>query len=82
MNFNLSFANPMTFLRRISKAEGYDPRSRTLAKYFMELALVESEFVACPGSLLAAGSVYLARQVLGVTPLWVSTHPMLIICDG
>jgi hypothetical protein len=71
MNFSLSFPNPLTFLRRISKAEGYDARSRTLAKYFMEVALVDSNFVACVGSLLAATSIYLARKMLASTPLWV-----------
>jgi hypothetical protein len=71
MNFSLAYANPMTFLRRISKAENYDPRTRTLAKYFMELSLVHAAFVGTPGSLTAAGSVFLARRILGVAPPWV-----------
>lgn len=74
LNFAINYPNPLTFLRRISKAESYDTRSRTLAKYFMESALVDSAFVTVPGSLLAAGSIYLARQMLNSTPLWVGTN--------
>lgn len=71
LNFAINYPNPLTFLRRVSKAEAYDTRSRTLAKYFMEGALVDSGFVTVPGSLLAVGSIYLARQMLSSLPLWV-----------
>lgn len=33
LGFNLSYANPMNFLRRISKADHYDIQTRTVAKY-------------------------------------------------
>lgn len=33
LEFNLSYPNPMGFLRRISKAENYDIQTRTVAKY-------------------------------------------------
>lgn len=33
LDFNLSYANPMNFLRRISKADNYDIQTRTVAKY-------------------------------------------------
>lgn len=33
LKFNLSYANPMNFLRRISKADNYDIQTRTVAKY-------------------------------------------------
>ena len=33
LGFNLSYANPMNFLRRISKADNYDIQTRTVAKY-------------------------------------------------
>ena len=78
LNFAINYPNPLTFLRRVSKAEGYDTRSRTLAKYFMESALVDSGFVTCAGSLLAAGSIYLARQMLSSLPLWVLFLPDLV----
>ena len=36
IEYNLSYPNPINYLRRISKADGYDVVSRTVAKYFME----------------------------------------------
>lgn len=33
LKFNLSYASPMNFLRRISKADDYDIQTRTVAKF-------------------------------------------------
>src|SRR6202012_169078 len=37
LKYDLSYPNPMNFLRRISKADGYDMQTRTLAKYLIEI---------------------------------------------
>lgn len=71
LNFSLAYPSPMSYLRRISKAESYDIRSRTLAKYLMEVALLDQNFVACPPSLLAAVGIYTARFMLK-SGAWVS----------
>lgn len=34
LGFELSYPNPLNFLRRISKADGYDVRNRSYGKYF------------------------------------------------
>ncbi|KAK9769208.1 putative Cyclin-like protein [Seiridium cardinale] len=71
LDFNLGFPGPMSFLRRISKADDYDLETRTLAKYFLEVAAMDERCVACPPSFLAAGSHCLSRLVLekgGWTP--------------
>lgn len=39
LEFNLSYPNPLNFLRRISKADGYDIQSRTFAKVRTRLFL-------------------------------------------
>ncbi|KPV72680.1 uncharacterized protein RHOBADRAFT_39282 [Rhodotorula graminis WP1] len=65
IGFNLSYPNPINFLRRISKADGYDIHSRTMAKYLMEISIVDHRFMATPPSLIAAGASWLARKVLG-----------------
>ncbi|GAA5904823.1 hypothetical protein JCM5296_005082 [Sporobolomyces johnsonii] len=65
IGFNLSYPNPINFLRRISKADGYDIQSRTMAKYLMEISIVDHRFMATPPSLIAAGASWLARKVLG-----------------
>ena len=71
LNFKLAYPSPLVFLRRISKAEDYDVRSRTLAKYLMEVCLINHASVACPPSMIAAASVYLAREMLK-SGSWVS----------
>lgn len=64
LDFSLSYANPMNFLRRISKADNYDIQTRTVAKYFMEISLLDYRLMEHPPSLIAAASVWLAREVL------------------
>ncbi|GAA6018073.1 hypothetical protein JCM10207_006072 [Rhodosporidiobolus poonsookiae] len=65
IGFNLSYPNPINFLRRISKADGYDIQSRTMAKYLMEISIVDHRFIATRPSLIAAAANWLARKVLG-----------------
>lgn len=72
LGFNLSYANPMNFLRRISKADNYDIQTRTVAKYFMEISLVDHRLLEHPPSLVAAASVWMARRVLERGP-WTPT---------
>ncbi|KAJ1754061.1 B-type cyclin, partial [Coemansia sp. RSA 2523] len=36
LNFDLGWPGPLSFLRRVSKADDYDMATRTLAKYFIE----------------------------------------------
>lgn len=64
LNFNLAYPNPLAYLRRISKADNYDLKHRTLAKYLMELTLLDHRFICCPPSLIAAISLWLARFML------------------
>ena len=54
----------MGFLRRISKADDYDLETRTLAKYFLELTIMDDRFVGSPLSFLAAGAYCLAKMML------------------
>ncbi|CAJ2513432.1 Uu.00g015510.m01.CDS01 [Anthostomella pinea] len=64
LNFDLSYPNPMNFLRRISKADNYDIQSRTIGKYLMEISLLDHRFMAFRPSHIAAASMYLARLIL------------------
>ncbi|KAJ8475094.1 hypothetical protein ONZ45_g15730 [Pleurotus djamor] len=65
LDWNLSYPNPMGFLRRISKADDLNVEVRTVGKYLMEIACVEFRLVATPPSLLAAAAMWLGRLVLG-----------------
>ncbi|KAF2269899.1 hypothetical protein CC78DRAFT_539814 [Lojkania enalia] len=64
LQFELGWPGPMSFLRRISKADDYDLETRTLAKYFLEIAIMDERFVGCSPSFLAAGAHCLARYML------------------
>ena len=72
LQFELGWPGPMSFLRRISKADDYDLETRTLAKYFLEVTVMDERFVGSPPSFVAAGSHCLARMMLR-KGVWVST---------
>lgn len=65
LNYDLSYPNPMNFLRRISKADNYDIQTRTLGKYLLEVSLVDHRFMCFHPSHIAAASMFLARLILG-----------------
>ena len=75
LNYDLSYPNPMNFLRRISKADNYDIQSRTLGKYLMEISLLDHRFMSYRPSHLAAAAMYLARLILDrgewVSYMWI-----------
>lgn len=70
LEYNMSFPNPMNFLRRISKADNYDIQTRTLGKYLMEISLLDHRFMGFPQSHISAAAMYLARLILERGP-WV-----------
>ncbi|OJJ40519.1 hypothetical protein ASPWEDRAFT_102598 [Aspergillus wentii DTO 134E9] len=72
LEYNMSFPNPMNFLRRISKADNYDIQARTLGKYLMEISLLDHRFMSFPQSHVSAAAMYLARLILGRGP-WDAT---------
>lgn len=65
LGFELGWPGPMSFLRRISKADDYDVNTRTLAKYLLEVTVIDERFVASPPSYLAAVTHGLSRRMLG-----------------
>lgn len=64
LDYDLSYPNPMNFLRRISKADNYDIQTRTLGKYLLEIGCLDHRFLQYPPSHVAAAAMYLARAVL------------------
>ncbi|KAI3332477.1 A/B/D/E cyclin [Xylariaceae sp. AK1471] len=63
LNYDLSYPNPMNFLRRISKADDYDIQTRTIGKYLMEISLLDHRFMTYRPSHVAAAAMYLARLI-------------------
>ncbi|WPG99586.1 A/B/D/E cyclin [Acrodontium crateriforme] len=72
LDYDLSYPNPMNFLRRISKADNYDIQTRTLGKYLLEIGCLDHRFLQYPPSHVAAAAMYLARNVLDRGP-WDAT---------
>jgi len=64
LQFELGWPGPMSFLRRISKADDYDLETRTLAKYFLEVTIMDEQFLGSPPSFTAAAAHCLARLML------------------
>ncbi|KAG9238617.1 putative G2/mitotic-specific cyclin-B [Amylocarpus encephaloides] len=64
LDYDLSYPNPMNFLRRISKADNYDIQTRTISKYLMEISLLDHRFMNYLPSHVAATAMYLGRMLL------------------
>ncbi|KAI8909931.1 cyclin-like protein [Powellomyces hirtus] len=77
LNYDLAWPSPLTFMRRINEADGFDPRHRMLAKYLLELAQLDQRFVGCKPSILAAAAYLAACQILNLP--WTEKHTRLAI---
>jgi len=75
IEWNMSFPNPINFLRRVSKADEYNVHVRTLAKFFCEIGVVDYKLMGVRPSLLAAASMWLGRLVMESGP-WVSVFAL------
>ena len=64
LDYDLSYPNPMNFLRRISKADNYDIQTRTLGKYLLEIGCLDHRFLKYPPSHVAAAAMYLSRLAM------------------
>ncbi|KAG0229520.1 G2/mitotic-specific cyclin [Actinomortierella wolfii] len=65
LEFSIAFPNPMNFLRRVSKADNYNLHSRTIAKYLMELPLLDHHLMEYAPAQIAAAALCLARRMMG-----------------
>lgn len=73
LDWNLSYPNPMGWLRRASKADSYDSHNRNLAKFLLEISVVEERLLKYTPSMLAAAALWLARLMLDRTE-WASDN--------
>ncbi|XP_005146001.1 G2/mitotic-specific cyclin-B2 [Melopsittacus undulatus] len=65
LNFSLGRPLPIHFLRRASKAGEADAKQHMLAKYLMELTLVDYDMVHYRPSEIAAAALCLSQKLLG-----------------
>jgi len=64
LSFNFSRPLPLHFLRRNSKAGDVDVLQHTVAKYLVEVSLLEYDLAHYPPSLMAAAALFLSLRIL------------------
>ncbi|KDR72556.1 hypothetical protein GALMADRAFT_252687 [Galerina marginata CBS 339.88] len=65
LEWDLRAPGPMGWLRRGSKADDCETNARTIAKYLIEIGIVERRLIGVVPSLMAAAALWLARLTLG-----------------
>lgn len=73
LNFEISWPGPMSFLRKLSKADDYNYSIRSLSKYFLENCIMDARLVASPPSWLASGAYFLSKIIL-LDDIWSESH--------
>lgn len=73
LKFELGRPLPLHFLRRMSKAAHADAVIHTMAKYLMELCLIEYECAHWEPSLVAATALYTTLKIIGEGSSWNAT---------
>lgn len=66
LQYNLTYANPLNFIRRMTKADDYNLPRRTIAKYLLEITLIDSKnFNKFSQGQCAAAAMLLSRRMFG-----------------
>lgn len=74
LNFDISWPNPMNFLRRISKADNYNTETRSMSKFILEYAYCCPQFIHLKASMVSALAFYIAKRIaINGTPNWDDT---------
>ncbi|RKO93675.1 cyclin-like protein [Blyttiomyces helicus] len=73
LKYDLGAPSPHQFMRRIAKADGFDVRPRVLAKYLMEVMLLDERFLPWPASKVAAVATFVARKAISQAD-WTPAH--------
>jgi G2/mitotic-specific cyclin-B, other len=63
LNFNLTFTSAFRFLERYAKVAGFDEKSFNLARYCLELGLIEYKMLKYIPSNLACSAIYLVNKI-------------------
>lgn len=76
LDWNLSYPNPLHFLRRLSGE--YDAQASAIAKFLLEVAFLDWRLLSAPPSLTAAAAIWLARLTLD-RETWVSSMQICVM---
>ncbi|KAI7902300.1 cyclin-like protein [Cokeromyces recurvatus] len=65
IDYQLCYPNMLIFLKRLYKSEAYcDEHTKLLARYFLEVSIIEHRLIGTRGSKLAAAALWMSRKML------------------
>ncbi|KAJ3050558.1 hypothetical protein HK097_008504 [Rhizophlyctis rosea] len=64
LKWEIGSPGPLGFMRRISLAEGGEGRTRVMAKFFLEVCLLEEGFLRWGWSFCASGAMWVSRKII------------------
>ena len=70
LEFNLTTVSPLRFLERYAIICNFDEKCLTMAKYLLEISLIEYKMICYPPSMLACSSIYLVNKLIKKTSNW------------
>ncbi|KAI9591160.1 cyclin-like protein [Syncephalis fuscata] len=73
LGYEFGWPSPLNFIRQLSIVDSLDKEIRAMAKYLLEVALLDHRFLLVSTSTLAASAYYLARGILGKQE-WTKNH--------
>jgi G2/mitotic-specific cyclin-B, other len=63
LEFNLTTVSPLRFLERYAKICNFDEKNIMMARYLLELSLIEYKMICYPPSMLACSAIYLVNKL-------------------
>ena len=73
LNFNVTTSSSYLFLQRFSKLMEADNKTYMMARYLLELSLVEYSMLKYTPSNVAASAIYLAAKIFKMKNFWNKT---------
>ena len=70
LNFNVTFGSSYLFLQRYSKLMEADKKTYMMARYLLELSMVEYSLLKYIPSNIAASAIYLAAKIFKLKNTW------------
>lgn len=70
LEFNLTFTSSLNFLEKYAILMNLDEKMLMLAKYLLELALVEYKMISYSSSLMACSALYIINKFQKKSDLW------------
>ncbi|CAG9332870.1 unnamed protein product [Blepharisma stoltei] len=70
LNFNVTVVSSLKFLDRFARVSEMSQRCYHMARYIMELAIVEYKMIRYKPSIVAGSAVYLANKIMNNDCIW------------